>query len=58
MTNKLEEKLNTQCKDFLTSTEQSIISDAQGLVAQLQGALTEIDKSTGPIIRKQLGILP
>jgi hypothetical protein len=58
MTNKLEEKLNTQCKDFLTSTEQSITSDAQGLVAQLQSALTEIDKSTGPIIRKQLGILP
>ncbi len=58
MTNKLEEKLNTQCKDFLTSTEQSITSDAKGLVSQLQQALAEIDKSTAPILRNQLGILP
>lgn len=58
MTNRLEEKLNAQCKQFLTSTEMSITSDAKGLVSQLQQALGEIDKSTAPILRNQLGILP
>jgi hypothetical protein len=58
MTNQLKEKLNTQCTQFLTSTEQSITSDAKSLVSQLQQALEEIDKSTAPILRKQLGILP
>lgn len=58
MTNRLEEKLNAQCKRFLSSTEQSITSDAKGLVSQLQQALGEIDKSTAPILRNQMGILP
>jgi hypothetical protein len=58
MTNQLKEKLHTQCRQFLTSTEQSITSDAKSLVSQLQQALEEIDKSTAPILRKQLGIIP
>lgn len=58
MTNRLEEKLNAQCKEFLTATEMSITSDAQGLVSQLQKALAEMDKATAPILKKQLGILP
>lgn len=58
MTNRLEEKLNTQCKNFLTATEMSIISDAQGLVSMLAQALAEINKATAPILRKQLGIWP
>jgi hypothetical protein len=58
MSERMESRVNDECRSFLTRVEAGLTEKSGGLVAAARTALAELDRVQSSVIEHQLEFLP